>query len=74
LLEWFTLEGINPRDIYRFEVYLVDCPSARVYEYDRDSNGHCYLVGDEIARRPPYEAILSSLPPETPALPPEETT
>lgn len=65
ILAWCRAEGLNPHEIYRLEVYLLDCPSARVYEYARDDDGNRYLVGDdEAARREPHDVILTSLPPE----------
>lgn len=65
LLDWFKQEGINPRNVYRLEVYLVDCPSGRIFEYDVDQEGNRYVKAgqDEAARRRPYDVILSSLPP-----------
>ncbi|MFD9950902.1 hypothetical protein ACFWYW_59195 [Nonomuraea sp. NPDC059023] len=72
VLAWMRAEGLDPEQAYRLEVYLVDCPSARVYEYDRNEAGERYLVGDDAARREPYDVILSSLPPDTPAQPEEK--
>ncbi|MFI6594956.1 hypothetical protein ACIBHX_01840 [Nonomuraea sp. NPDC050536] len=58
ILAWCRSEGIDPEQVYRLEVYLVDCPFARVY--------------DDYLRRDPYDVILSSLPPEASALPEEQ--
>ncbi|MGC5009762.1 hypothetical protein ACLQ2R_03250 [Streptosporangium sp. DT93] len=64
LLEWMRAQGMNPSITYRLEIHLIDCPSARIYEYDLNSDGHRYSVGNDLARREPYEVILPSLPPE----------
>jgi hypothetical protein len=70
LLDWLVEEGFDPLDIYRVEVYLVDCPSARVYSYARNEDGKRYLASElDLARRPPYDVILSSLPPDPPPVP-----
>ncbi|MFI6819253.1 hypothetical protein ACIBG7_43180 [Nonomuraea sp. NPDC050328] len=63
---WVESQGLDPREIYRLEIYLVDCPSARVHSYAKDANGKHYLDGTDIARREPYEIALSSLPPYMP--------
>jgi hypothetical protein len=61
---WVQDQGLDPREIYRLEIYLTDCPSAIVHSYAKDSTGkHFYLDGHDIARRKPYEIPLSSLPP-----------
>ncbi|WP_214317677.1 hypothetical protein [Nonomuraea sediminis] len=72
LLDWLYDNGLNPYSIYRLEVYLVDCPSARVYEYARDEDGRLIVdrEREDVRRRPPRDVVLSSLPP---ALPEEET-
>lgn len=75
LLDWMRSQGLDPHDVYRLEVFLVDCPSARVFEYARDGQGRGYCGVDHdhradldcchLARRDPYEVPLSSLPPMT---------
>lgn len=44
--DWLRRQGINPDDTYRFEVHLLDCLFARVYQYDRDENGRAYCPRD----------------------------
>lgn len=63
---WIVEQGLDPGDIVRLEVYLIDCPFARVHEFDRDENGNLRvedLPPREIAVRPPRDVLLSSLPP-----------
>jgi hypothetical protein len=71
-LAWLRQQGLNPRVIWRFEVYLVDCPSIRVFEYLPDDDGlpYCRLDHDhrpgarcEMAEREPYEVPADSLAP-----------
>lgn len=68
-LAWFRSEGIDPNQVHRLEVYLLDCPFARVYEFVT-LNGARFFVAerDEYLRRDPYDVILASLPP-SPAIP-----
>ena len=65
---WMVEEGLDPGEVFRLEVFLIDCPFARVHEYDRDDEG-CLRVEDasprRIAVRPPRDVLLSSLPPAT---------
>ncbi|MGW4663203.1 hypothetical protein [Streptosporangium sandarakinum] len=65
LLAWARSNGITPDDVTRLEVYLLDAPFARVYEYALDENGRRYLTndGNDHARREPYNVLLTSLPP-----------
>lgn len=63
LVDWARDQHLTPENIYRLEIYLVDCPSARVFEYDLDDNGRRYAISNDIARREPYTVILTSLPP-----------
>lgn len=63
LVEWIQAQGLVPRDVYRLEIYLIDCPSAVVYAYASNAAGHRYLDGGDIARREPYTMPLDSLPP-----------
>lgn len=71
-LAWLREQGLNPRAMHRFEVYVVDCPSVRVFEYLLDDDGvpYCGLDHDhrgpgrcELAERDPYEVPANSLPP-----------
>ncbi len=73
VLGWARSEGINANETYRIEVYLLDCPFARVYEYDRDENGtrFCWVEHDhlddrcDVAKRKPFDVPLTTLPPVT---------
>ncbi|WP_157253178.1 hypothetical protein [Nonomuraea typhae] len=69
VLDWIRGHGLDPNEIYRLEVYRTDRLWARVHEYDRDAAGERYSIGTEVARRAPYDVILTSLPPEPSALP-----
>lgn len=71
-LAWLREQGLNPRAIWRFEVYLLDCPSIRVFEYLLDDDGipYCGIDHDHrpgggcvMAERDPYEVPANSLPP-----------
>jgi hypothetical protein len=71
-LAWLREQGLNPRAIHRFEVYVVDCPSIRVFEYLLGDDGvpYCALDHDHrpgggcvMAERDPYEVEATSLPP-----------
>jgi hypothetical protein len=65
ILAWCRAEGLDPEQIYRLEVYLLDAPFARVYEFVT-LNGARFLVEerDDYLRRDPYDVILSTLPPD----------
>jgi hypothetical protein len=71
MLGWMRGNGLNPAAVWRFEVYLVDCPSVRVWEYLLDDRGHLYCELDHphrprscvMAVREPYTVVASSLPP-----------
>ncbi|MFD9950965.1 hypothetical protein ACFWYW_59350 [Nonomuraea sp. NPDC059023] len=73
VLAWMRAEGLDPDQVYRLEIYLVDCPSARVYEYATVQGARILVPArEEYLRRKPYDVILSSLPPDTPAQPEEK--
>lgn len=73
LLAWVREQGFDPHKIYRLEIYNEGKPSAQVFEwaYDEQGNKYCDIDHDHaaranacvIAKRGPYEVILSSLPP-----------
>lgn len=66
---WIVEQSLDPGDIFRLEVFLIDCPFARVHEYDRDDDGCLRVEGlppRAIAVRPPRDVLLSSLPPVKP--------
>ena len=70
---WLEERGLPVDDIYRVEFYLLDAPSARVYCYHRDEQGHKHwnehhTTGDHDhsacapAYIPPYDVPLRDLP------------
>jgi hypothetical protein len=66
---WMVEEGLDPGEVFRLEVFLIDCPFARVHEYDRDGDGRLRvedLPPRRIAVRPPRDVLVSSLPPVKP--------
>jgi hypothetical protein len=66
---WVVEQGMDPGDIFRLEVFLIDCPFARVYEFDRDEDGSLRVEDQppwDFAVRPPRDVLLSSLPPVKP--------
>ncbi|MFI6296822.1 hypothetical protein ACIBEJ_34895 [Nonomuraea sp. NPDC050790] len=73
VLSWMRAEQLDPELVYRLEVYVVDCPSARVYEYATVLGARIFVPAlADYMRREPYDVILASLPPEAPALPEEK--
>jgi hypothetical protein len=66
---WALAQGIAPPDTYRWEIYVVDCPFMRVYEFERDQRGVVRLndAGTDVLRRPPYDVVITSMPPVEPA-------
>lgn len=65
---WLAPYGVELTDLYRIEVYLIDCPSARLFGYERDADGR--ILWDQAAKGPkklpPRELPVSSLPPLAP--------
>lgn len=37
--DWCRDQGLDPNDIFRYEIYLIDMPFARMFEYVRDDGG-----------------------------------
>ncbi|MCK2214277.1 hypothetical protein MF672_010810 [Actinomadura sp. ATCC 31491] len=74
LTTWVREQGLDPERIYRLEVYLIDTPRARVFEWKQDEQGrrYCEVEHDHkaryeacrIAQREPYAVILKALPPD----------
>lgn len=60
---WLHHHGIDPHLTYRIEIYLIDCPSARIFEYEADPSGRKVKDG---STRTPYDIPLSNLPPAVP--------
>lgn len=66
LLDWVRSYGVDPTYSRRFEVYLIDCPSLRVFDLALDENGRTYRDGAGMALRDPYDVPLADLPPGCP--------
>jgi hypothetical protein len=66
LLEWVRSYGVDPTDSRRFEVYMIDGPVLRVFDADRNADGHFYRDGPGVALREPYDVLLHDLPPGCP--------
>jgi hypothetical protein len=43
---WLRMQGIEPNDTYRFEIWRTDRLFARVFQYDRDEHGKPYCPLD----------------------------
>ncbi|MFI6793643.1 hypothetical protein ACIBG4_40565 [Nonomuraea sp. NPDC050383] len=69
LLTWLRSYEVDPTYTRRFEVYLIDCPSLRVYDLALDEHGQPYRDGPGMALREPYDVLLRDLPPECPGRP-----
>lgn len=69
LLDWVRSYGVDPTYARRFEIYLIDCPSLRVYDLALDGHGKPYRDGSEMASREPYDVLLRDLPPRCPTRP-----
>lgn len=66
LLAWVRSCGVDPTFSRRFEIYLIDSPSMRVYDLDLDEHGQPYRDGRGAAMREPYDVLLRDLPPHCP--------
>ena len=64
LRAWLRSNDLEPNDIYRFEVYLLDTLFAKVFTYARDEHGRFCIEGDEIVQREPFTVPLNSMPPQ----------
>jgi hypothetical protein len=60
LAAWLREHDVEPDDAYRLEIYLLDCPFARVFQFDVNERGkvYCRLDHDHVAmwesgREPP---------------------
>lgn len=69
LCQWAAENGIDTDSAYRIEIHLLDCPFARVFQYDQDAQGRRFIdpATDDAARRKPYDLPISSMPPIPPA-------
>lgn len=67
-LAWMRAEGMNPNDARRVEVFVVDCPFARVTTYALTVDGKRIAndAGDELVTVE-ETMLVSSLPPLPPA-------
>lgn len=64
LRAWLRSNHLEPNDIYRFEVYILDCPFAKVFTYARDEHGHFRVKDGELVQREPFTVPLNSMPPQ----------
>lgn len=66
---WARAEGLDPHDIFRLEIHLIDCPLARVHAFARDEHGNKFVNdrGLEPATLPPYDVLIRSMPPHMPS-------
>lgn len=57
--EWLRLHGLDPCEIYRFELHVIDCPLIRVFEYECSDSGHRLLneARTDVLRRDPYDVL-----------------
>jgi hypothetical protein len=68
-IAWLVEHGLDPADIYRFEVHVIDVPLIRVFEYlRRDGRTYCpfdHVHGSrcELAKRDPYDVLIRVDPP-----------
>ena len=63
--EWAYEQGIDPNETHRIEVYLIDAPFARVYQFAMTADGLRYIddATGKTAERKPFDVLLSELPP-----------
>jgi hypothetical protein len=68
LAAWSRAQRIEPSDTFRLEIYLLDCPFARVFQFERDAGGHKYVIPGtrEIACRKPFDVPVGEMPPVKP--------
>lgn len=50
IMGWLREQDQNPDVIYRVEIYLIDCPSARIFVWDIDADGRHYCPLDHAHR------------------------
>jgi hypothetical protein len=65
--DWLVSHGIDTDPAYRVEIYLIDTPFARVYTYaglPPDDRRYVDPATGEAAVNPPYDHVLSELPPQ----------
>ncbi len=62
--EWALAHG-GDIDTHRYEIWLMDCPVARIFRYKLSEHGRRYidLANGEPAQQPVRTEILSELPP-----------
>lgn len=58
--DWLRAHGVDPCLVYRYEVYVVDTPCVRVFEYQSDERGR--MMSDPVTRTP-YMMLIDSFPP-----------
>ncbi len=63
-LAWMRSQGMDPAATHLVEVYVVDCPFARISVYAKDGQGRSILAEDGESYVKHVERVpLSSLPP-----------
>ena len=63
---WVEAHGIVKEQTYRIEYHLIDAPFIRVFQYDVDGQGRCYVDPadrDRLARRQ-FDVLVTSPPPQ----------
>lgn len=62
---WVESHGIVKGQTWRIEHHLIDAPFVRVFQYEWNADGKVYLDPEtrEIARRDPYDVLVTSPPP-----------
>jgi hypothetical protein len=63
LRAWLRSNSLEPNDIYRFEVYLLDTLFAKVFTYARHEDGRFRVEDGELVQSEPFLALLNSEPP-----------
>lgn len=63
LRAWLRSNHLEPDDIYRFEVHLIDTLFAKVFTYARDENRRLRVEAGVPVQRAPFLAPLNSMPP-----------
>lgn len=63
-VQWIKDQGVDPQEIYRYEIYLLETMCARIYQYVSNDQG--VRMFDEIKDTPihtEYMIPISSYPP-----------
>lgn len=63
LRAWLLDHGIDPREVYRFEIHVIGRPLIRVFAFDRDESGNCYCPADHDHRAEGEQCELATCEP-----------